>query len=87
MDLRQLAVETDEELRQLEDKWFGIILASATPDKHARFRVGLLRLAYSYARLCCLSYGFHYAFSKKNVDETQLFDRVNKVLAFKPPTN
>jgi hypothetical protein len=76
VDLRKLACDTDEELQHLANKWFTILDAIPYPDNQTRFRTGLLRLAYNYARLCCLSYGFHYAFSKKNVDETTLFNRV-----------
>lgn len=45
-------------------------------DPQNRFRSGLLRLAYSYARLVALSFGFQHAFGKNNVDENPFLERV-----------
>jgi hypothetical protein len=47
-------------------------------DVQNRFRLGLLKLAYSYARLVALSLGFQHVFGKNNrVDESSLLQRVS----------
>jgi hypothetical protein len=46
-------------------------------DPQNRFRSGLLKLAYSYARLVVLSFGFQHAFGKNNQDENPFLNRVS----------
>lgn len=41
-----------------------------------RFRVGLLKLAYSYSRLVALSYGFQHAFGKRDAEDNPFLTRV-----------
>ncbi|ESK89022.1 hypothetical protein Moror_13103 [Moniliophthora roreri MCA 2997] len=65
LNFEQVAIETDEELQQLEAKWRPILDKNVDQnDSHGAFRVGLLKLAYSYSRLIALSYGFQHAFGK-----------------------
>jgi hypothetical protein len=40
------------------------------------FRTGLLKLAFPYARLVALSYGFQHAFGKNHTDENPFLLRV-----------
>jgi hypothetical protein len=78
-----LATETDDKLVQLGDKWFAKIAKTDMSDAQNRFRTGLLRLAYSYARLIALSFGFQHAFVKNRGDEENpFFDRVCGIPAF-----
>ncbi|TRM64801.1 hypothetical protein BD626DRAFT_400336 [Schizophyllum amplum] len=69
VDLEKLSMETDDEIQALSAKWMGIIEQTDMDDPQNRFRTGLLRLAWSYARLAVLSYGFQHAFGKNNADE------------------
>ncbi len=41
-----------------------------------RFRIGLLKLGYSYARLVALAFGFQHAFGKGTTDENPFLNRV-----------
>ena len=53
-------------------------------DRQANFRTGLMRLAYSYARMNVLSFGFQYAFGKNNLGkDADLLERVSTI--FCPP--
>lgn len=45
-------------------------------DPQNSFRTGLLRLAYPYARLAALSYGFQHAFGKGHTDDNPFLLRV-----------
>ncbi|KAF8920252.1 hypothetical protein CPB85DRAFT_1429060 [Mucidula mucida] len=70
IDVAELATETDEELKCLEAKWMAILDQTDMSDPQNRFRTGLLRLAFSYARLASLSFGFQHAFGKNRNNET-----------------
>jgi hypothetical protein len=74
--LEAIASRTDEELQLLQDKWQQILEQTDMTDPQNRFRSGLLKLAYSYARLVALSYGFQHAFGKNNTDENPFLNRV-----------
>lgn len=76
MDLETIAVQTDDELQALGEKWFGLLEKTDMTDPQNSFRTGLLRLAYSYARLGCLSYGFQQAFAKNQRQENPFLIRV-----------
>ncbi|RDB26065.1 Protein priB [Hypsizygus marmoreus] len=69
VDFEKIATDTDDELKQLEKKWLAILEETDMGDRQNSFRTGLLRLAYPYARLIALSYGFQHAFGKNNTDE------------------
>lgn len=65
LNIAQLASETDDKLARLWETWIALIRQHNDPnDPQAVFRNGLLRLAYSYARLTALSFGFQYDFAK-----------------------
>lgn len=46
-------------------------------DEQFCFRTGLLKLAYSYARMVALSYAFQHAFGKAGMDENPFLTRVS----------
>ncbi|KAJ7475781.1 hypothetical protein FB451DRAFT_1366476 [Mycena latifolia] len=75
VDFEGVAAETDEELKRLADKWRLILDQTDTADPQNRFRSGLLKLAFSYARLVALSFGFQHAFGKNNTDENPFLAR------------
>ncbi|KAJ7227114.1 hypothetical protein GGX14DRAFT_418213 [Mycena pura] len=76
VDLQLVASETDEQLKQLGDKWQRLVLEHTDMgDPQNRFRSGLLKLAYPYARLIALSFGFQHAFGKNNTDENPFLMR------------
>ncbi|KII89885.1 hypothetical protein PLICRDRAFT_108635 [Plicaturopsis crispa FD-325 SS-3] len=68
-DFEKIAIETDDDLVSLGDRWFKCLEQGDTTNPQFCFRTGLLRLAYSYARLLALSFGFQHAFGKNNTDE------------------
>ncbi|KAG6876221.1 hypothetical protein C0993_004878 [Termitomyces sp. T159_Od127] len=88
VDFEKIATETDEELKTLADKWNAILEQGDLSDPQNSFRTGLIQLAYPYARLVALSYGFQHAFGKNHTDENPFlkrcldaaFDVVNNVL-------
>ncbi|KAF8206499.1 hypothetical protein K438DRAFT_1817313 [Mycena galopus ATCC 62051] len=75
VDFEMVASNTDEELKQLMDKWRQVLEQTDMTDPQNRFRSGLLTLAYSYARLVVLSFGFQHAFGKHNTDENPFLNR------------
>ncbi|KDQ57351.1 hypothetical protein JAAARDRAFT_35979 [Jaapia argillacea MUCL 33604] len=75
VDFEALATSTDDELKQLGDKWFARLEKTDLSDPQNRFRTGLLKLAYSYARLVALSFGFQHAFGKSQIDENPFLMR------------
>ncbi|KAJ7363984.1 hypothetical protein DFH08DRAFT_930081 [Mycena albidolilacea] len=75
IDFEEVASNTDEELKQLEDRWRQVLEQTDMTDPQNRFRSGLLKLAYSYARLVVLSFGFQHAFGKNNQDENPFLNR------------
>ncbi|KAF5371848.1 hypothetical protein D9615_009547 [Tricholomella constricta] len=88
VDFEKIATDADDELKRLGDKWMAILEKTDMTDPQNCFRTGLLRLAYPYARLVALSYGFQHAFGKSHTDENPFltrclnaaFDVVNPVL-------
>jgi len=76
IDLGRLASETDDKLQELREQWFDKLKQSDSNEPQNRFRIGLLRLAYSYARLVALSFGFQHAFGKSDTDENPFLKRV-----------
>ncbi|KAH8099947.1 hypothetical protein BXZ70DRAFT_893935 [Cristinia sonorae] len=68
LNIAQLASETDDKLARLWETWIALIrqhtYSNDPNDPQANFRNSLLRLAYSYARLTALSFGFQYDFAK-----------------------
>jgi hypothetical protein len=72
-----LASETDEQLQQLAAKWFHLLDQTDQSIVQNRFRTGLLKLAFSYARLIVLSFGFQHAFGRNNSDENPFLNRVS----------
>lgn len=83
IDLEQLATETDDKLQNLRHQWFSIIDQTDMNNIQNRFRVGLLKLAYSYARLVALSYGFQHAFGKRDAEDNPFLTRVCSLLRCK----
>ncbi|KAJ6619677.1 hypothetical protein B0H10DRAFT_1946520 [Mycena sp. CBHHK59/15] len=75
VDFERVASETDEELKRLADKWRLVLDQTDMTDPQNRFRTGLLKLAYSYARLVALSFGFQHAFGKSHTDENPFLMR------------
>nr|GAT60822.1 predicted protein [Mycena chlorophos] len=75
LDFELAASETDEELKLLGDKWQKLVNEEPDDDPQNKFRNGLLKLAYSYARLVALSFGFQHAFGKNNTDENPFLMR------------
>ncbi|KAK7033077.1 Zn(2)-C6 fungal-type domain-containing protein [Favolaschia claudopus] len=75
IDFEAVASKTDEELKELQDKWQQVLETTDMTDPQNRFRSGLLKLAYSYARLVALSFGFQHAFGKNNTDENPFLNR------------
>ncbi|GLB41527.1 putative fungal specific transcription factor [Lyophyllum shimeji] len=75
LDLEKIAAETDDELKQLGAKWMAILETTDMTDPQNRFRTGLLRLVYPFARLVALSYGSQYAVGRSNTDESPLLRR------------
>lgn len=65
VDIAIVATEADEELLRLQDKWMALLNQTDLSDPQNYFRIGLLKLAFSYARLVALSFGFQHVFSKK----------------------
>ncbi len=81
LDVAALASETDDELARLWETWIARIREHVDPnDVQANFRTGLLRLAYSYARMNVLSFGFQYDFGKSSIGkDVSLLWRVSSV--------
>lgn len=79
-----MASETDDELARLWVHWCGLLREHNDPsDIQGNFRSGLLRLAYSYARMSVLSFGFQYAFGKTSVgQDVTLLRRVSREAYF-----
>ncbi|KAJ7158827.1 hypothetical protein C8R46DRAFT_957558 [Mycena filopes] len=75
VDFEAVASETDEELKRLQTKWQAILDQTDMTDPQNKFRSGLLKLAYSYARLVALSLGFQHAFGKNHTDENPFLNR------------
>ncbi|OCH94437.1 hypothetical protein OBBRIDRAFT_722948 [Obba rivulosa] len=64
IDFAQIASETDDHLARLRETWMARIRETDMNDIQNRFRTGLLKLAYSYARLTVLAVGFQQTFGK-----------------------
>lgn len=79
LDFSALASEYDGKLSAREAEWAELLREKTdVTDPQARFRNSLLRLAYRYARLVVLSYGFQHSFDKDSngsQDQTSFFDR------------
>ncbi|KAJ2922836.1 hypothetical protein H1R20_g14257, partial [Candolleomyces eurysporus] len=95
VDFEALATEADDELQREKAKWFSILDQTDMSDPQNCFRTCLLRLAYSYARLIALSYGFQHAFGKNDGQDENPFlmrclsaasDVVNAVVRDIPPS-
>ena len=78
IDLGKLASEADDKIEELRLQWFTILEKTDTDDPQNCFRIGLLKLAYSYARLVALAFGFQHAFGKSNTDENPFLYRVRR---------
>jgi hypothetical protein len=72
----KLAAESDEEFLALQSKWYPILDENVDEnDAPGNFRLGLLKLAFGYARLIVLSYGFQHAFGKNTPNDNPFLDR------------
>ena len=80
----QLATETDDYLVRLWEFWISRIKATNKTDIQNQFRIGLLKLAYSYARLTALSVAFQQSFGK-TVGEAPFLKRVSTWCSFRTP--
>ena len=76
IDLGRLASETDDKIEELRLRWFSLLDKTDTDEPQNRYRIGLLKLGYSYARLVALAFGFQHAFGKSNTDENPFLNRV-----------
>jgi hypothetical protein len=76
VDIGLLAMETDDQLRHLWSVWAEKLKTIDPGDAQGQFRSGLMSLAYSYARLAALSFGFQHAFGKKASDPHVFLQRV-----------
>ncbi|KAI0784236.1 hypothetical protein C8Q75DRAFT_736365 [Abortiporus biennis] len=75
LDIAAIASETDDKLKNLWESWSPHLKEHEDPkDLQGRFRTALLRLAYSYARLSALSFGFQYQFGRKAPTTTRTND-------------
>jgi hypothetical protein len=59
-------METDDKFQQLGAEWFSLLAKTDTSNVESHFRIGLLKLAFSYARLVALAFGFQHAFGKRS---------------------
>lgn len=75
IDLGRLASEADDQIEELRLQWFCRFKQTDSNEPQNRFRIGLLRLAYSYARLVALAFGFQHAFGKGKTDENPFLMR------------
>ncbi|KAH9064023.1 hypothetical protein EDB87DRAFT_1701527 [Lactarius vividus] len=75
IDLGKLASDTDDKIEQLRLRWFDMLEKTDIDEPQNRFRIGLLKLGYSYARLVALAFGFQHAFGKSNTDENPFLIR------------
>ncbi|KAE9407827.1 hypothetical protein BT96DRAFT_85827 [Gymnopus androsaceus JB14] len=76
VDFLKIAAETDEEFLELQRKWHPILDENVdNNDRIGAFRLGLLNLAFAYARLVVLSYGFQHAFGKNSSDDNPFLER------------
>jgi len=75
IDLGQLASDTDDELQELRLQWFSKLKQTDSNEPQNRFRIGLLRLAFSYARLVALAFGFQHDFGKGSTEENPFLKR------------
>ncbi|ETW82984.1 hypothetical protein HETIRDRAFT_383013, partial [Heterobasidion irregulare TC 32-1] len=75
INLERLAIETDDKLERLRAAWFARLDETDKTNAQNRYRTGLLKLAYSYARLLTLSYGFQHAFGKNEADDNPFLIR------------
>lgn len=82
IDFSELASEADDQLARLWETWIARIRELHLTDPQSCFRTGLLRLAFSYARLSVLSVGFQRAFSKAGSGELPFLWRVRSVVSF-----
>lgn len=72
----KIAAETDEEFLELQTKWYPILDENVDKnDPPGTFRLGLLKLAFGYARLIVLSYGFQHAFGKNPSHDNPFLER------------
>ncbi|KAF8986590.1 hypothetical protein BDQ17DRAFT_1436191 [Cyathus striatus] len=79
VDFEAVATEADEEFKKLWEYWSSVLQKTDLSDPQNSFRTGLLSLAYSYARLIALSYGFQHAFGKNDgMDENPFLMRCFK---------
>lgn len=70
MDIAALASEKDDELARLCEIWTARVREHNAPnDVQGTFRTGMLGLAYSYARMNVLSFGFQYEFGKASMGQ------------------
>ena len=76
IDLGRLASETDDKIEELRLRWFGKFEKTDTEEPQNRFRIGLLKVGYGYARLVALAFGFQHAFGKGSADENPFLNRV-----------
>lgn len=77
----RLATETDDHLVHLWEFWISRIKATNKTDGQNQFRIGLLRLAYSYSRLSVLSIAFQQSFGK-TAGEAPFLKRVSPQSVF-----
>lgn len=73
VDLAKIASETDDRLARLWETWIPRVREANTGDQQSHFRTGLLKLAFSYARLSVLSVGFQYSFGKAAATDEEPF--------------
>lgn len=80
MDFEQISIRTSDELQALRHRWFSLLPQPDKADPKIRFKTGLLKLSYNYARLVALSCGFQYAFSKNEGKiEEQFLEQVRYI--------
>lgn len=77
VDFEKIACETDDELQTLGNHWFAILAQTDQTDPHNKFRTGLLKIEYSYARLVALALAFQHVFGKNGNNNTVLMNRVS----------
>ncbi|GBE88352.1 hypothetical protein SCP_1301670 [Sparassis crispa] len=60
LDFTKIASDFDDHLSRLWETWIARVRECQTDDPQCHFRTGLLKLAYSYARLTVLAVGFQH---------------------------
>lgn len=77
LDFEKLASETDDQLVALKEHWSVMFEQNTDPDSiQSHFRIGLVWLGYTYARLVALSFGLQHMTGKDRLEDNPFVTRV-----------